>query len=369
MGTPSVIDLDALLAPISESEPAGTNLGEDQVMYDLRSLADSARSAEKKWAQIPFGPDGKPAIPEGTQAPPVPNWAPVLKTSLEILRTKSKDLTVCAFLLEALTRIHGFAGLRDGAMLVKYLGDAYWGDLYPPFNEDEFEALEQHPTIAAISGLNGSSILPFAIDRIPLIKNSPIGQLNGIDYLDAFDTQLRVSRDLFEKAALAVPAATFDVLYEDAQAALAAYKQMTSLLSEKCLESHDATGPSSSSIEANLEDAIRRIRHISGRSELEASPSAPEEGLVAAEGSSEQGRSAAQNFSGPLQSRTDAYEMLQKVAEFFSRTEPHSPVSTALKRIAAWRNLTFPELMKELVDSSDARRDLFRLTGYKDEDS
>ena len=371
MGTPSVIDLNALKAPISEASPAGENLSEHSLMYDLRSLADTARSAEKKLAQVPIGPDGKPQVPEGTQAPPVPNWVPVQKSAIEILRTKSKDLAVCAMLMESLTRIHGFAGIRDGAELIKVLAENYWGQLFPPFDQDEFEAIEEHPTIAAISGLNGATVLPFAIDRIPLVKSSPLGPLTGMDYLDAFGTRARVGEDVFMTAAQAVAGSAFDTLYEDAEAALNSYREMARMLGEKCRDSHDAPGPSSSTIEDKLEESLRRIRHISGRSGAEMSADrnqgdpAPDVVPNAASG----GRSSSPVPGGPLQTRGEAYEMLQKVADFFSKTEPHSPVSTALKRIVAWRNLSFPELMKELVDNSDARRDLFRLTGFKDEES
>ena len=371
MGTPSVIDLNALKAPISEAAPTGENLSEHSLMYDLRSLADTARSAEKKWAQVPIGSDGKPQVPEGTQAPPIPNWGPVQKNATEILRTKSKDLAVCAMLLESLTRIHGFAGIRDGAELICELAESYWGELFPPFDQDEFEAIEEHPTIAAISGLNGLTVLPFAIDRIPLVKSSPLGPLTGIDYLDAFGTRARVAEDLFMTSARAVSENVFDTLYEDAEAALSSYRKMAQLLGEKCQESHAAPGPSSSTIEDKLEDSLRRIRHISGRSASAPTVArdnddpAPNVTPPAASG----GRSSSPVPGGPLQTRGEAYEMLQKVADFFSKTEPHSPVSTALKRIVAWRNLSFPELMKELVDNSDARRDLFRLTGFKDEDS
>lgn len=371
MGTPSVIDLNALKAPISDDAPSGSNIGEDGCMYDLRSLADTARSAEKKWDLLPYGPDGKQTVPEGTQAPPVPNWAPVLKASIEILLKKSKDLSVCAILIESLARLHGFAGIRDGAILVRELAETYWGTLFPMFDQDEFEALEQHPTVAAISGLNGTSILPFAIERIPFLRTSPIGPLTSIDYLDAFDKQLRIKRDQFESAVKAVAEPIYDNLLDDVQGALASYSQMAELLNAKCEESHEAPGPASSSIESTLEDVIRRVRHISGKSAGTSAADGTDVSTTAdgTAASNIMAKSSTIVSSGPLQSRDEAYEMLRKVADYFSRAEPHSPVSTALKRIVTWRNLSFPQLMKELVDNTDARRDLYRLTGFKEEES
>jgi type VI secretion system protein ImpA len=271
--------------------------------------------------------------------------------------------------MEAMVRTHGFAGVRDVATLITGLAEEYWGSLFPRFDQDEYEALETHPTVAAISGLNGASVLPFAINRIILIRASPCGPLTGIDYLDAFDSQVRVKREQFETAARAVPPATFDVLYDDALAALAAYRKMTTLLSDKCQQSDNVDGPSGSAIEAVLDDSVRRIRHISGRPETSDADLSPTEGLETGAAGGDFSTSSPMSSNGSLQSRAEAYEMLQKVADFFSRTEPHSPVCASLLRIVSWRNLSFPELMMELVDHHDARRELFRLTGVREEQS
>jgi type VI secretion system protein ImpA len=40
--------------------------------------------------------------------------------------------------------------------------------------------------------------------------------------------------------------------------------------------------------------------------------------------------------AGPLQSRTQALAQLREVAEFFRRTEPHSPVAYLAEKAAHW---------------------------------
>jgi type VI secretion system protein ImpA len=54
-----------------------------------------------------------------------------------------------------------------------------------------------------------------------------------------------------------------------------------------------------------------------------------------------------------------------KVAEFFRRTEPHSPVSYALEQAVRWGRMPLPDLIKDLVSDDTVRREFFRRTGIK----
>src|SRR5262245_35942232 len=48
-----------------------------------------------------------------------PDWRLVLRRGVEILAERSKDLEIVASMIEALVRLHGFAGLRDGVRLAR----------------------------------------------------------------------------------------------------------------------------------------------------------------------------------------------------------------------------------------------------------
>jgi len=56
-----------------------------------------------------------------------------------------------------------------------------------------------------------------------------------------------------------------------------------------------------------------------------------------------------------------------KVADFFKRTEPHSPVSYKLEEAVRWGRLALPELMEEmiqdLVTDDTTRHEMFRRAG------
>ena len=68
-------------------------------------------------------------------------------------------------------------------------------------------------------------------------------------------------------------------------------------------------------------------------------------------------------MSGAITSREQAQKILMKVADFYRRTEPHSPVSYAVEQALRWAQMTLPELLTVLVPDESARAEYFRLAG------
>ena len=71
---------------------------------------------------------------------------------------------------------------------------------------------------------------------------------------------------------------------------------------------------------------------------------------------------------GQLNSRAQAINNLETIADFFRRTEPHSPMSYAIEQVIRWSDLSLPELLQELIQDGEARNGFFKLSGIKTED-
>src|SRR5205807_10415990 len=93
--------------------------------HRIKDARATARAAER---QLATGADGADAGP--------PDWNPVLQNAVKALAEQSKDLEITAYLIEALLRKHGFAGLRDGFRLAHQLIEQFWDHLYPLPDED-----------------------------------------------------------------------------------------------------------------------------------------------------------------------------------------------------------------------------------------
>jgi type VI secretion system protein ImpA len=68
---------------------------------------------------------------------------------------------------------------------------------------------------------------------------------------------------------------------------------------------------------------------------------------------------------GPIRSREEALRLLDEVAEFFGKYEPHSPICTSLKETVRRARMPFPELLRELLPDTNAWRSALSSAGIK----
>lgn len=368
MASPLTIDLDSLLRPISDEAPCGRALKDDPatapLYYQVKDAREAARAAERASLR---GDD------EGSARPDKPDWQLVVRLATELLQTQSKDLWIAAWLIEGLARQHGFAGLRDGFRLVRELAERYFDCLHPRPDEEGIAT-----TMAQLAGLNGEGgegALIGPIAAIPLTQGGTAGSLTGRDYADAegiarmTDADARAKRisqgaatlEMFEAAARATPPEFFATLKEDVSAAIDEFSRLTEVLEAKC--GVDASGytaaPPSSKIAAALAESLARVKTLAGE------PVAAEPDGDAEETAVPGKQAAPAAGGGNISGREDAFQLLLRVADYFRRTEPHSPVSYALEQAVRWGRMPLPELIRELVTDDSVRREFFRRTGMK----
>jgi type VI secretion system protein ImpA len=379
MASAETLKFDELLAPISDENPSGVALREDPAVsglfFQVRDLANAARLAERQ--QHRERSAGEDAYAEAS----VPDWRAVHDIATEIIAKHSKDLWVCAWLTEALTRLHGFAGLRDGFRLARELSEKFWdtsaeGDgsrgIYPRPDDDGYAT-----TVAQFTGLNGDDsegALIRPIDQVPITANPP---LSSIDYKDAL--QLEKTSDLkqreqridegartlseFESAVHATSREFFETLLEDLASANEEFRRLSEVFDAQCgtIDGYPASPPTSN-IKNALSEAESRVRsltkHLFGATEDEGTT--PAEAAAGGGGAPAGGAPVA---AGSIRSREDAFRSLLKVADFFRNTEPHSPVSYALEQAVRWGRMSLPDLMKDLIADDGVRSELFRRAG------
>ena len=117
MSSSQVLDIDALLAPIPGQHPAGE---------DLRYLGTYDAIEEARREELPIEDDSPWQRPVK-----IANWPEVFDLATTALATRSKDLQLAAWLTEALVKLHGFAGLREGFLLLQGLLEELLGDALP----------------------------------------------------------------------------------------------------------------------------------------------------------------------------------------------------------------------------------------------
>ena len=116
MATEQVIDVEAILQPIAGGNPAGKDVRDGKDFDVLKE----ARRQEEVLSQGDWQRDVK-----------VADWPKAIQIATKILTEQSKDLQVATWLVEALIKRHGFAGLRDGLKILRGLHANFWDGLYP----------------------------------------------------------------------------------------------------------------------------------------------------------------------------------------------------------------------------------------------
>ncbi|WP_444883478.1 type VI secretion system protein TssA [Microbulbifer sp. PSTR4-B] len=376
MAFPNTINIEELTAPISSESPVGEDIREDRSptsdYYSIKDARNSARAAERS------------AMFDDTDSDLLAPWRDVAKAAEKILTKKSKDLEVASWYTEALIRLHGFSGLRDGFLLIEQLVTNFWDGLYPVPDEDGIET-----TVAPLTGLNGDGgdgTLMMPIRSAPVTPEGDYGDFSFFQHQQARDADRIADEDAkaarietlgysLEDVDQCVNSATNEWaknLIETIEATISSYKNINDALRSSC--GHDA--PPSTNISSLLDEVLRTARFIY-KSQLDAlaQNEAPE--VTEDTQSNSPIEEAVPNVAstivanaiaaptGPVSSREDALKLLEQAAKYFRTYEPHTPLAPGLERLIGWGRMTVSELMTELLPDEQSRALYSQLTGVR----
>ena len=68
--------------------------------------------------------------------------------------------------------------------------------------------------------------------------------------------------------------------------------------------------------------------------------------------------------AGPIQNRRDALKRLSDVADFFQKTEPHSPISYIVSRAVKWGNMPLEVWLKDVIKDEAVLGSLRQTLGF-----
>jgi type VI secretion system protein ImpA len=343
-----VIDTEALLKPISRDKPCGSDVRESKTFEMLKE----ARREEELLNQGEWKRDLK-----------VADWPKVIQTATKILESEGKDLQAACWLVEGLVKRNGFIGLRDGLRVLRRLHEQFWDSFYPLIEDGDVEFRS-----GRLEALN--KVLPMAIKGIGLI-HPPGGPVYGYwHYKEAQDVENlrrgaasdaekrrqlsealeegKLESDKFEKAAAATPLTHCSALLDQISQAWEEFGLFDKVLEEKYGENAPSLRQIKDAIaecRALMDSIVKKKGGIGLSSEtatMSNSDQTDEEAVVSGNG---------QGF-GPTvdpRSRLEALRQLSRVAEFFRKTEPHSPVSYLVQRAARWGEMPLDEWLQEVI--------------------
>jgi type VI secretion system protein ImpA len=296
-----MLNLERLLAPVSAERPCGEDLA---FSSEIDAIVRARQADDPSLQQGAWVTDLKEA-----------DWKFVGRQCAELIATRSKDLQLAVWLAEACVRTAGLRAFGDSLLLTATLCERYWEGLYPLPDEDGVER-----RIGNLAWL-AARIAPW-LHGVPLTEG---GAGHALRDFDAVRTQGGEALARLEAARQRTSQAFYTNLMRDCEHCAAAIDRL-----EKSVDAVlEADGPSFSAARSALESLVMFIKPAL-KEALAAAPAAGEVVVAAPAPSS----SAA--AGGPLQSRAQALAQLRAVADYFRRTEPHSPVAYLADKAAHW---------------------------------
>ena len=348
-------DVDKLLTPISAEQPAGPDLRYDALYDQLREMRreDDATLPQGVWQS-----DQKKA-----------DWRAIESACLEALETRSKDLQIAAWLLEAWVHLYGFEGASEGFRAMHALCVEFWDDLNPRIEGDDAEF-----RIAPLVWLNRK--LPTDLKLLPL--TAP--EAEGIPVCTLADWEMAapstggqtpaagrvITLARFQESALRTPPSHFETVTDNIRGMMRQCAELEALLDQKMgRESPGLTG-----IRGVGETTLAVLESLL-HERPNSLPAELDEPSKMDEPSAESGveASAEPPAFGRVRTRSEAYRWLAEAADFLARTEPHSPSSYLVRRAIAWGSMSLQELLAELVRNPGELTEIYRLLNVRMPDS
>ena len=345
------MDLAALLAPIREDAPCGDD-------YSFSVEFDKIKRARE---------EDDPHLSQGEWATAlkVADWPVVVEQSTEVLQHKSKDIRAASWLIEGLAHVQGYQGMADGCELLSKLCDHYWAQLYPLAEEGDQE-------------LRIGAFTHFVATSVHLVRSIPITQGNSVAYSCAdYDNALRfenlasktpelrdglpdhkVTLEKFTASQHKTPRVFYEALQTDFAAAQTAWQHLAATI-----DAHlGIEGPSFTVVFDAFALASRVLQRLFKEAGVLVEAADTDATQTPADLA---GAPAAAAHTGPIANRAQALQQLQQVADFFRRTEPHSPVSYFADKAANAGEQDLHEWLRSVLKDPGSLSHIEELLGVK----
>lgn len=340
------MDILSLLTPINEQSPCGEDY----------SFSNEFHAIKKARTQDDVLLDQGDWVTEPKQA----DWDFVATTSINLLQSKSKDIRLLTWLAEAWANLYGFKGISKSIELSHHLLEQYWLTLHPEVEDDD---LDQR--IGLLQGLINQ--LPLLIKKVSLNNHAPFYHLLDYDNFLYHENIRRKQSDDYDASTSPTELEQFEQALsntdknfqrENYQHFIEILQQWTTL--KQVLDNLlSLDSPSFASIDSSLDTIHNTLKKIY-KTDLfeqttqaviaETNTSSPMVQQVMTQSSAHQNQLSFQpQVQSHVENREQAMQVLQEIATYFQKNEPHSPVSYMLQKTIKWSQMPLHEWLTQVI--------------------
>jgi len=378
------VDYTQLLQPIAGDSAAGCYLKNDRSVYrGLRNTFNAAQSSFRQLIETPDSSSDNILFEENQK-----NWQSVNEMCWQTLTEQSKDIEIyCWWLMSLAFEQNAIEKIASGLDNLPKFIDSFWPNIQPYLPDEKLKSSEpaeqasqraelQLRPLIQILGESANSGLLF----MPLQMLALIGDIDHAQYFSA--TKSGNLEQLKKQAKQDFPnfKAEIDLTINALDIAIKSVAQLDEWLKKTATEL-SLPAISTHYLATNLTDCLQAIKYLVADcyaiwplDSAETSPqkSNPSNTENAEKNSDKTGLNTASNTlqsqtqnndifippqvtlsSANMANRDQAFQELRKIADYFAKAEPHSPISFLLEKAIRWGYMSLPDLMKELVSDND----------------
>lgn len=340
--------IQEFLNPVNADNPSGVNLYYDAV-YD--QIKEARREDDPTLSQGIWETDLQKA-----------DWPLVEELVSRALMTQTKDLQLVGWLIEAWTARDHLQGFIKGITLMQKLIEAYWDTVYPQGEGNDYER-RMHVFEWLDTTLSRRLVMlsfftdPFNNTSVSLadwiqanrLESTAKRSANPQKILQKAEQQQEKTIEKIHHILKAQSQIFLEDLLVTLQQALQKYEDFKMYLDSLCKEE---SRPAMNQVSEMLREGERFIK--GGMVNLQGEKKEQPEMFSS--------KAEADKEISPLQpvipetilnSRSQAYQLIDKISVFLQTVEPHSPTPVLLKRIATWENKSILEIFKEFGTTPD----------------
>ncbi len=319
------LDLEKLLAPVSEDEPAGPDLSYDNGRYAIEQAFETEVSIDASGVE--------------SQASDV-DWRQVIN-DIVAQSAQTKDVWLAIYLCRAGARSGDLEVTETGAKYLAGLLEQYWPTVHPQLEEYGFQGRKGPcDSLAALSQF----INP--LRRIRILKHPRLGEYSGEDF-----ERFRAGGDsedgygMFRAALEDVGQEGLDEIAQRLDAIVDGLKRADLVLTT------NAEGGGATNFQPTYEALAQMKRAVLA---FGSAPAAEEEEADSsfASGGEGGGASTGPRIAGKVDSREDVLRALDAITDYYRRKEPAHPMIMLLNRAREWVGLDFMAILEDIAPGS-----------------
>jgi len=347
------LDLNPLLAPLDQAPPCGVDLSfssEFDALQEMRREDDPTLS-QGEWVT----------------ALKVADWKGVVTLGHALLAERTKDLRVAAWMVDALTRSEGYAGLGQGLELCAELCERYWHELHPLIDEGDSDLrvgslnwlLSQIVVLAPATPLLRSEGRAYSLQDVTAARLLQDALARATD-ASQVETEGRTTWADIEQARRTTDPAVILAAVEGLEQAQASLVRLQAKVDAELGDE----GPAFAAAREALADAHHDVRRLCKDMGILAAPDIPTVDASDAPAAVSPSAVAASTGGAPA-TRGQALAQLRMVADFFRRTEPHSPVAYLAEKAARWGEMPLHSWLRTVLKDQGALAQMEELLGLE----